>query len=108
MRENRRVVYGVTVDGSNGPYHVMKPGALFLARKCGKPIVLVRTWAKRNLRLPTWDRMAVPLPFNRIRQYLVGPFFPPDGASDSERLEIFRRELEGKLVELAQASTVWK
>jgi lysophospholipid acyltransferase (LPLAT)-like uncharacterized protein len=108
MRENRRVVYGVTVDGSIGPYHVMKPGALFLARKCGKPIVLVRTWAKRNLRLPTWDRMAVPLPFNRIRQYLVGPFFAPNDAADLERLEIFRRELEGKLVELAEASTVWK
>ena len=107
MRENRRVVYGVTVDGSYGPYHVVKPGALFIARKCGKPIVLVRTWAKRNLRLPTWDGMAVPLPFNRIRQYLVGPYFVPEDAEDPKRLETFGRELEGKLVELAAASTVW-
>ncbi len=108
MRESRRVVYGVTVDGSIGPYHVMKPGALFIASKCRKPIVLVRTWAKRNLRLPTWDRMAVPLPFNRIRQYLVGPYFAPEDATDSERFEAFRRELESKLVELAETSKVWR
>lgn len=107
MRENRRVVYGVTVDGSNGPYHVVKPGALFIARKCGKPIVLVRTWAKRNLRLPTWDRMAVPLPFNHIRQYLVGPYSVPENGGDAEELEAFRREIEVRLVELAEESTRW-
>ena len=107
MQETHRVVYGVTVDGSNGPYHVMKPGALFIARKCGKPIVLVRTWAKRNLHLPTWDRMAIPLPFNRIRQYLLGPYSVPEDGADPERFEAFRRELEVRLVELAQASQRW-
>lgn len=107
MRENRRVAYGVTVDGSNGPYHVMKPGALFIARKCGKPIVLVRTWAKRNLHLPTWDRMAVPLPFNHIRQYLVGPYWVPEDGAEAERFEALRRELEVRLVDLAETSTRW-
>jgi lysophospholipid acyltransferase (LPLAT)-like uncharacterized protein len=107
MRENHRVVYGITVDGSNGPYHVVKPGALFIARKCGKPIVLVRTWAKRNLHLPTWDRMAIPLPFNHIRQYLVGPYSVPEDGADTKRFEAFRRELEVRLVELAEASMRW-
>ena len=107
MKETRRVIYGITVDGSNGPYHVLKPGALLIAHKCKKPIVFVRTWAKRNVRLPTWDRMAVPLPFNHIRQYLVGPFFVPENADDPRVFEEFRLELEKKLDALAAESTVW-
>jgi len=107
MRETRRVIYGIAVDGSYGPYHVLKPGALLIARKCEKPIVMVRTWAKRNLRLPTWDRMAVPLPFNHIRQYLIGPFYVPEEADDPKISESFRAELDAKLARLADESTVW-
>jgi len=107
MKRTRSVAYGITVDGSYGPYHVIKPGALVIAAKCKKPIIFVRTWAKRNIHLPTWDRMAIPLPFNRIRQYMRGPFFVPDGASDRDAFEAFRVELERQLVELAEESTVW-
>jgi lysophospholipid acyltransferase (LPLAT)-like uncharacterized protein len=107
MKKTDRVVYGITVDGSYGPYHVVKPGALLIAHKCKKPIVFVRTWAKRNLHLPTWDRMAVPLPFNHIRQYLRGPFFVPAEASDAEVFEAFRLKLENELAKLAEESTVW-
>lgn len=107
MRATPRVIYGVTVDGSYGPYHVMKPGALLIAHKCRKPVVLVRTWAKRNLRLPTWDRMAVPLPFNHIRRYLIGPYPVPENADDPEAFEAFRKELEQKLERLAEQSMNW-
>jgi lysophospholipid acyltransferase (LPLAT)-like uncharacterized protein len=107
MKKTRRVVYGITVDGSNGPYHVVKPGALLIAHKCGKPIMLVRTWARRNLRLPTWDRMAVPLPFNHLRQYMIGPFFAPEGADDPKVFEAFRLELEQQLERLAEQSKIW-
>ena len=85
----------------------MKPGALMIAYKCEKPIVFVRTWAKRNLHLPTWDRMAVPLPFNHIRQYLWGPFFVPEDAGDPAVFEAFRIELENQLVQLAEESRRW-
>jgi len=107
MRQTPHVIYGITVDGSNGPYHVVKPGALLIAQKCGKPMLLVRTWAKRNLRLPTWDRMALPLPFNRIRQYAIGPFFVPEDA-DAEAFERCRVELETRLAALAAESTGWR
>ena len=107
MKKTPHVVYGITVDGSYGPYHVIKPGALVIAYKCDKPIVFVRTWAKRNLHLPTWDRMAVPLPFNHIRQYLWGPFFVPADARDPEVFEAFRLKLQADLVRLAEESKVW-
>ncbi len=108
IQATHRVVYGVTVDGSKGPLHEMKPGALFIARAGGKPLVLVRTWAKWNLRLPTWDRMAVPLPFNHIRQYLLGPYFLPENAKDAEVFETFRSDMEQKLAELAKRSEDWR
>ena len=107
MKTHPHVVYGLTVDGSHGPYHGMKPGALLIAHKCRKPVLLVRTWAKRNLRLPTWDRMAIPLPFNRIRQYARGPYVVPENAADPAVFESFRQRLERDLAELARESTIW-
>jgi hypothetical protein len=107
MKANREVCYGITVDGSKGPYHVVKRGAPAIARECRKPVVLVRTWAKRNIHLPTWDRMAIPLPFNHIRQYLRGPYFVPENAQDPEVFEAFRREMERGLEELAEESKRW-
>jgi lysophospholipid acyltransferase (LPLAT)-like uncharacterized protein len=107
MKTTDRVIYGITVDGSYGPYHEVKPGGLMIALKCKKPIVLVRTWAKRNLHLPTWDRMVVPLPFNHIRQFLRGPFFVPADASDPAVFERFRLEMQNELARLAEESKVW-
>lgn len=104
MRTHDQVIYGLTVDGSKGPAYRMKTGGLIIARECKKPIVLVRTWYRRCLRLPTWDRMAVPLPFNVIRYYLRGPYFPPDNADTQTGLEAFRLQLEDDLIGLAAQS----
>ncbi len=104
MRTHRGVIYGLTVDGSKGPPYRMKTGGIVIARECGKPIALVRTWYRRCIRLRTWDRMAVPLPFNVIRYSLRGPYEVPASARTHEGLERFRRELEGDLIELAAQS----
>ena len=104
MRSTREVIYGLTVDGSKGPPYRMKTGGIIIARECGKPIMLARTWYKRCVRLPTWDRMAIPLPFNVIRYYLRGPYFVPESARSEDGLERFRLQLENDLIELAAES----
>lgn len=104
MRTHDNVIYGLTVDGSKGPRYRLKRGGVVIARECNRPIVLARTWYKRCLRLPTWDRMAVPLPFNRIGYYLKGPYFVPESAASDDGLERFRLELENDLVDLAAES----
>ena len=104
MRTHDEVIYGLTVDGSKGPAYHLKTGGIIIARECAKPIVLVRTWYKRCVRLPTWDGMAVPLPFNVIRYYLRGPYTVPDSARTEEGLEQFRLRLEHDLVDLAAQS----
>ena len=104
MRTHDQVIYGLTVDGSKGPPYRMKTGGIVIARDCGKPVILARTWYKRCVRLPTWDRMGVPLPFNVIRYYLRGPYIVPDSAHDPAGLEAFRAHLENELIDLAAQS----
>lgn len=65
LKEGRTVVF--TVDGSRGPRHEMKPGAVMLAKKMKVPLYLVRFHSK-GVRLPfTWDRFLIPFPFARVR-----------------------------------------
>lgn len=104
MKTTDTVTLGLTVDGSKGPPYRMKMGGVVVARDADRPIALVRTWYKRCLRLNTWDRMALPLPFNRIRYYLRGPYWVPESADTQEGLEAFRRELEDRLIDLATQS----
>jgi len=104
MRTHDEVIYGLTVDGSKGPPYRMKTGGIIIARECGKPIVLARTWYRRCIRLPTWDRMAIPLPFNVISYRMRGPYFVPASAQTDAGLETFRRTLENDLIDLAAES----
>jgi lysophospholipid acyltransferase (LPLAT)-like uncharacterized protein len=104
MKTTSGVIYGLTVDGSKGPAYRMKMGGVLIARECGKPLALVRTWYKRSVRLRTWDRMAVPLPFNVIKYYLRGPYFVPADANTDAGLARFRLQLENDLIDLAAQS----
>jgi lysophospholipid acyltransferase (LPLAT)-like uncharacterized protein len=104
MQTTPGVIYGLTVDGSKGPAYRMKMGGVLIARECGRPLALVRTWYKRSIRLKTWDRMAVPLPFNVIKYYLRGPYFVPEDAHTDAGLARFRLELENGLIDLAAKS----
>jgi lysophospholipid acyltransferase (LPLAT)-like uncharacterized protein len=104
MRTHDQVIYGLTVDGSKGPPYRMKTGGVIIARECGKPIALARTWYRRCIRLRTWDRMAIPLPFNTIKYYLRGPYHVPESARTPEGLHRFVLALENDLIDLAAAS----
>ncbi|MBL4850246.1 MAG: DUF374 domain-containing protein [Planctomycetes bacterium] len=99
MEEVPGVAYGITCDGSNGPIYEVKRGSVSIAHACHKPMMVARTWAKRRIRVGSWDRAYVPLPFNHIVQCFVGPYFTPIDAS-KEELETFRLALENELLEL--------
>jgi len=104
MKDTRDVTYGITVDGSQGPAYRMKPGGIVLARECKRPLALARTWYKRSVRLSTWDRTAIPLPFNAIKYWLVGPYHVPDDAGTDAGLNRFLLKLEDDLIDLAAQS----
>jgi hypothetical protein len=104
LQANPGTVFGVVVDGSAGPRYRMKPGSLLVARHTGLPIVLLRVWFRRCVRFPSWDRTALPLPWNEVHVYAEGPFEPPPDAGSREGRERWRRQLEDGLIELAGRS----
>lgn len=58
---------GLAVDGPKGPVGVIKPGAFYLSKKTGKPIIAVRIQAERGFRVKhRWDQYEIPLPFSRV------------------------------------------
>ncbi len=113
MNTQARVIYGITVDGSQGPVYRMKPGAAAVARACGAPVVAVRTWYRRGITLRTWDRTQIPLPFNHRVTVASGPYWIPPGADDAA-LRAFCTHLEHELMELtarayaAHAGSRWQ
>jgi len=103
MKHASHCLFGLTVDGSSGPVYELKSGGLVIARACGTPIYLGRTWFSNHVRLPTWDRTAIPLPFGRLYQNAVGPYWIPAETSDEELLKI-QGHLQLELLELAEHS----
>ena len=56
---------GVTVDGPFGPPRQVKPGALVIAALAGVQAAPCTYAVSRSIRLKTWDRFVVPLPWSR-------------------------------------------
>ncbi|HEX3575137.1 MAG TPA: lysophospholipid acyltransferase family protein [Rhodopila sp.] len=56
---------GITPDGPKGPPRQAAAGVAQLAALAGVPVVPLAARTTRHVRLSTWDRMPVPLPFGR-------------------------------------------
>ena len=55
----------LTPDGPRGPIYTVQPGILFLARKTGYPILPVGCALSHKIKVGSWDKMRVPLPFGK-------------------------------------------
>ncbi len=86
---------GIIVDGPRGPALEAKAGAIAIARSTGLPIVPGTWWARPMLRVGSWDRTIVPLPFSRIVFAFAEPLFvaanADDAAMEAARVELTRR-----------------
>jgi lysophospholipid acyltransferase (LPLAT)-like uncharacterized protein len=67
---------GMALDGPRGPRREPKGGTLWLARHSGLPVFPIRVHARNAIRLGTWDRAVLPLPFSRVDVSLGPPSFP--------------------------------
>lgn len=56
---------GLSTDGPMGPARESKPGAVTLASLSGAALVPMGVAARPAIRLRTWDRFLLPLPFGR-------------------------------------------
>jgi len=88
-----------TLDGPRGPAKIAQPGAIWLAKVTGNPIVPFHIEASRHWTLRSWDRTQIPKPFSEVAIAIGEPIdVPPD--TDDAGLEQARVDLEARLASL--------
>jgi lysophospholipid acyltransferase (LPLAT)-like uncharacterized protein len=92
---------GFTLDGPRGPARVAQPGALWLARTTGNPVLPFHLEASRAWTLGSWDRTQIPQPFSRVA-LVVGEPIAVAADATAAQLEQARRNLESRLSVLEQ------
>ena len=90
---------GFTLDGPRGPARVAQPGAIWLARATGNPVLPFHLEASSHWTMKSWDRTQVPKPFSTVA-LAVGESFEVASDADDEQMERARQDLEGRLGEL--------
>jgi lysophospholipid acyltransferase (LPLAT)-like uncharacterized protein len=83
----------ITPDGPRGPCYVVQDGVMSLAQLTGLPVVPVSYGLNWKIRVQSWDRFQIPLPFSRCEIIYSKPIRVPREASDTER-ESLRQQLE--------------
>jgi lysophospholipid acyltransferase (LPLAT)-like uncharacterized protein len=87
---------GFTVDGPRGPARVAQPGAVWLAKATGHPVLPFHLEASRHWTLNSWDRAQIPRPFSTVSIAVGEPFYVPSGA-DERAIEEARARLDLRL-----------
>jgi lysophospholipid acyltransferase (LPLAT)-like uncharacterized protein len=84
------------LDGPRGPARVAQPGAVWLSKATGNPVIPFHLEAASHWSLKSWDRTQIPKPFTTIALVFGEPFTVPRDA-DEAALEAYRRRLEQEL-----------
>ncbi len=87
---------GFTLDGPRGPARVAQPGAIWLAKATGNPVLPFHLEASRHWTMGSWDRTQVPKPFSTVALAIGEPIAVPSEADDEE-VDRKRQELESRL-----------
>lgn len=91
----------ITPDGPRGPCYQIQDGILALAQITGLPILPVAFNLNWKIRLGSWDRFQIPLPFARCEVLVGEPIHVPRAATNAERAEL-RQELQRRLAAITR------
>ncbi len=94
MKRGRPAAF--TLDGPRGPANVAQPGATWLARATGNPVLPFHIEAASHWTMRSWDRTQVPKPFTTVALAIGAPIDIPATTSD-EDLDRVRRDLQSRL-----------
>ncbi len=97
LRRGRDVAF--TIDGPRGPRYIAKPGAAYLARKTGNPVLPFIISAEKKWVLGSWDRFQIPKPFTRCAVLFGAPIHVEPDASE-ESLEVAQHQIQRSLDDL--------
>ena len=91
----------VTPDGPRGPCYVVQEGVMTLAQVTGLPVVPFSYRLNWKIRVKSWDRFQIPLPFARCEMFFGDPIPVPRDASDDDRARL-RQQLREVLMVTTQ------
>jgi lysophospholipid acyltransferase (LPLAT)-like uncharacterized protein len=93
VREVKSKGVAFTLDGPRGPAEVAQPGAVWLSKATGNPLLPFHTEAAASWTLQSWDRTQIPKPFTTVAMAIGEPLYVPRDADDGA-LEAWRQRLE--------------
>jgi len=91
----------LTPDGPRGPCYVVQDGAVALSQLTQLPIIPVTYNLAWKIRIRSWDRFQIPLPFSRCEIIFEKPIRVPRETAESGR-EQFRLELENAMKKITR------
>ena len=96
VREVKSKGVAFTLDGPRGPAEVAQPGAVWLAKATGNPLMPFHIEAASSWTLKSWDRTQIPKPFTTVALAISPPIYVPRDAGEGS-LEEARTTLETSL-----------
>ena len=85
-----------TLDGPRGPARVAQPGAVWLAKATGNPVLPFHIETDRHWTLGSWDRTQIPKPF-ATAAIVIGEPLEVGAGADAAGIEEARVLLEDRL-----------
>ena len=82
VRDARAHGVAFTLDGPRGPAEVAQPGAVWLAKATGQPLLPFHSEAASSWTLKSWDRTQIPKPFSTVAMAIAAPIYVPRDADD--------------------------
>ena len=89
---------GFAIDGPRGPARVAQPGAVWLAKATGQPLLPFHSEAASAWTLNSWDRTQIPKPFTSVAMAIAAPIYVPRDADD-QAMEGLQARLTASLAE---------
>jgi hypothetical protein len=97
---------GITIDGPRGPRYIAKPGAAYLARKSGNPVLPFNISVKKKWTLNSWDHFQIPQPFSRAVLVAGNPIYVDANATEEE-IQAAEQEIQRSLDALRIRGDSW-
>jgi lipopolysaccharide heptosyltransferase II len=82
-------------DGPRGPYHKLKSGVVYVAKKTGLPLIPISCFPKSKVTFnKSWDKTIIPLPFSKIIQVYGKPIHISVNDNIDEKVNIVEKSLD--------------
>jgi len=97
---------GLTIDGPRGPRYIAKPGAAYLARKSGNPVMPFNISVEKKWVMRSWDHFQIPKPFSRAVLISADPIYVDANASPEE-IAVAEKQIQRSLDALLIRGDSW-